>query len=256
MVPDLAIWLAHFDYHAAHRRGLPEELPGRLSAEERRCIARSLATFQLGEQSDGAALRRAARRFESDNAAAPIARIIDHLIQEEQHHAALIGAYMQENDLPRRRRDWTDRAFRWLRQRGGFELHVAVLLSAELVGHVYYRALERATGCQRLRLLCRMLVADELAHVAFEADLLLALRSRRSPMRQRALALAQRLFFIGTALVVWFTHRPVLRRACYGAGSFLRDCRSQYDFYLERPRDSAVRAAKPSGAGGARAALP
>jgi hypothetical protein len=62
----------------------------------------------------------------------------------------------------------------------GGELYVYILISAELIGVVYYRALEVATDCQRLMVLCRGLVSDELAHVGVESQLLLALRAGRA----------------------------------------------------------------------------
>jgi hypothetical protein len=134
-----------------------------------------------------------------------------------------------------KRHDWTDRVFRHIRRLAGFELYLCVLITAELIGSTYYRALEVATGCQRLKVLCRTLVADELAHVGFESQLLLALRvPKRAPTRV-ALCFAHRTFFTGAAGVVWFAHRAVLGRAGYGMMSFLRACRTQYSFYLDPP---------------------
>src|SRR5438876_868922 len=62
MLPDLRIWLNHFEYHAEHPRGVPDGLSAVLKADERRLIADSIATFQLGEQSEGGTLLRAALR--------------------------------------------------------------------------------------------------------------------------------------------------------------------------------------------------
>jgi hypothetical protein len=115
----------------------------------------------------------------------------------------------------------------------GLEFCLYILISAELIGIVYYRALEAATDCQRLMELCRTLVSDELAHVGFESQLLLALRAGRAAPVQTLMRLAHRAFFAGTASIVWLTHRSVLRQAGYGARSFLRVCLSQYAFYLE-----------------------
>src|SRR2546423_12287256 len=53
MLPNLKVWLSHFEYHAEHPRRMPEGIPDTLSALERRLIAASIATFQLGEQSSG-----------------------------------------------------------------------------------------------------------------------------------------------------------------------------------------------------------
>jgi hypothetical protein len=69
--------------------------------------------------------------------------------------------------------------------------------------------------------------------VGYESHLLLALRRRRWAPLRVLLHLAHRLFFASTASVVWLTHRRVLRRAGYDAGTFLRGCLAQHAFYLE-----------------------
>ncbi|HLK70979.1 MAG TPA: hypothetical protein VKT19_03435, partial [Steroidobacteraceae bacterium] len=235
---ELRIWLNHFEYHAEHPRCVPGGLTDHLTSEERSLIARSIATFQLGEQSEGATLLAAAERFARVRGTPALARIVELFIAEEQRHAALLREFMQDHGIALRQRDWTDEVFRFLRRRAGLELYLYVLISAELIGKVYYRALEGATGCQRLRVLCRVLVCDELAHVGFESQLLLALRSPRPAVQQSLTRMAHRAFIAGTALIVWLTHRAVLRRAGHSARSFLRTCLAQYAFYLEPPKTS------------------
>lgn len=238
---DLRVWLNHFEYHAQHARHVPSGLTDHLTAAERSSVAGSIATFQLGEQSEGAALLRAAERFARAHDMPSLLSVFEFFVREEQRHAALLGAFMDDHGIARQRRDWTDRVFRWVRRLAGLELCVYVLISAELIGKVYYRALEAATGCQRLRVLCRILVCEELAHVGFESELLLTLRARRPAPLRALMRLAHRTFFLATASVVWLTHRPVLRRAGYDARSFLRSCLAQYSFYLEPPAMSVAR---------------
>ncbi|HKD55443.1 MAG TPA: hypothetical protein VKB72_14605 [Steroidobacteraceae bacterium] len=230
---DLQIWLNHFEYHAQHPRCIPAGLHDTLTAEERHLISSSIATFQFGEQSEGATLHRAAARFGQGHELPSLARITELFIREEQQHAALLRSFMEDHEIPLKSRDWTERVFRGMRRLAGLELYLYVLISAELIGIVYYRALEQATGCQRLKVLCRTLVSDELAHVGYESHVLLELRrSRHAPVRalQR---LAHRMFFAGTASVVWLTHRAVLRRAGFNARGFLQSCLAQHAFYLE-----------------------
>lgn len=230
---ELEVWLNHFEHHARHRRRIPRGLPDVLKPDERQLIATSIATFQLGECSEGRTLRRAAERFERQNRLPHLVRIFELLIREEQRHAALLGAFMQDHRIPFKRADWTDRIFRLIRRLAGLQLYLSVLTCAELIGKVYYRALESATPCKRLRILCRAIVSDELAHIGFETQLLAALRARRAaPLRALALPI-HRIFFATTATVVWMTHRSVLRRAGYSARSFLRSCLMEYAFYLE-----------------------
>lgn len=230
---DFEIWLNHFEYHAQHPRCVPHGLSDRLSPDERGLIASSVATFQLGELSDGRVLLRAAQRFACAGRIPALVRITELIIREEQRHAALLRDFMEEHHIALKTTAWTDRVFRRVRRLAGLELYLYVLISAEVIGIVYYRALESATGCRRLRALCRVLVSDELAHVGFESQLLLTLRANRSAPVQALMRLAHRAFFLGTAGVVWLTHLSVLSKGGYGARSFLRVCLSQYAFYLE-----------------------
>ena len=78
-------------------------------------------------------------------------------------------------------------------------------------------------------------MADELAHVAFEAELLLALRARRAALPRLLLRIAHRAFFITTVVVIWHAHRSVLHRAGHRLRDFLGQCQAQYTFYLDPP---------------------
>jgi hypothetical protein len=240
LLPDLKIWLNHFEYHAANRRPVPEGLSDDLTAEERQRIAQSIAAFQLGESSEGKSLLRAAKQFAKRHDAAPLARITELFIKEEQHHAALLLAFMEDHQIPPKSQDWTDQVFRQVRKLAGYELCTSVLICAELIGNVYYRALEAATGCRRLQVLCRMLVSDELAHVGFESEMLQAIRADRPMPLRMATEVAHRTFFIAAACVVWFTHRPVLRATGYRLSTFLRACHAQFGFYMLPPPRAAV----------------
>ena len=230
---DLEIWLNHFEHHARHRRRVPRTLSDVLKADERQLIASSIATFQLGERSEGRTLLRAAERFARQKQVPHVVRIFELLIREEQRHASLLRAFMQDHRIPLKKADWTDRVFRRIRRLAGLQMYVSVLTCAELIGKVYYRALESATDCKRLRVLCRGIVSDELAHIGLETQLLFTLRAGRAAPLRALTQPVHRTFFAITAAVVWLTHRSVLRRAGYSGRSFLRACLAQYAFYLE-----------------------
>jgi hypothetical protein len=85
---DLEIWLNHFGHHALHPLRVPHGLSDVLTPNESRLIASSIATFQLGEQSDGRTLLRAAERCARTNEMPHLVRIIDLLIREERRHAS------------------------------------------------------------------------------------------------------------------------------------------------------------------------
>src|SRR5258707_11158620 len=210
---NLEIWSNHFEYHALHPRCVPDGLSDVLRRDERELIASSIATFQLGEQSEGRTLLRAVERFAQEKQVPHLPRIIELLIQEEQRHAALLRAFMQDHRMPLKSTDWTDRIFRLIRRLAGLRLHVGVLICAELIGNVYYRALESVTDCERLQVLCRTIVSDELAHVGFESQLLFTLRAGRAARLWALTGPVHRIFFASAAAVVWLTHRSVLGRA-------------------------------------------
>lgn len=232
-VGDLEIWLNHFEHHARHLRRVPQGLSDVLRSDERELIASSIATFQLGEQSEGRTLLRATERFAREKRVPHLLRIVELLIREEQRHAALLLAFMQDHRIRPKSTDWTDRVFRLVRRLAGLQLYVGVLISAELIGNVYYRALESATHCERLQVLCRTIVSDELAHVGFESQLLMTPRAGRTARLWTLTRAVHRIFFASTAGVVWLTHRSVLRRAGHSSRSFLHACQAQYNFYLE-----------------------
>jgi hypothetical protein len=229
---DLEIWLNHFEHHAQHPRCVAHGVSDVLRPNEQDLIATSIATFQLGEQSEGRTLLRAAERFCAGQDP-HLLRIIELLIREEQRHASLLGAFMRDHRMALKRTDWTDRIFRLIRRLAGLQFYLCVLICAELIGNVYYRALESATECERLKVLCRTIVSDELAHVGFESQLLFALRTGRTARLWALTRTAHRIFFASVAAVVWLTHRSVLRGAGHSGRSFLRACRAQYKFYLE-----------------------
>lgn len=230
---ELEVWSNHFEHHARHRRRIPRGLSDVLRADERQLIADSIATFQLGECSEGRTLMRTVEQFARRNEIPHVVRIFELLIREEQRHASLFRSFMQDHRIPLKKADWTDRVFRLIRRLAGLQLYLFVLTCAELIGKVYYRALESATDCKRLQVLCRVIVSDELAHIGFETQLLFRLRAGSAAPLRALTQPAHRVFFAITAAVVWFTHRSVLRRAGYSARSFLRTCLSQYAFYLE-----------------------
>ena len=235
MLTNLRVWLNHFEYHAEQPRGAPGGSLNALRQEERRLIARSIATFQLGEQSDGSGLLRAACRFAAVHGDELLPRITELFIREEQRHARLLREFMDEHGIRARSRHWSDAIFRRLRRLAGFELYLHVLITAEIIGNVYYHALESLTGCQRLRVLCRTLIADELAHIGYESDLILELRARKPAPLRPLIRLLHRGLFCGAACAVWISHRGVLRRAGHTAAGFLRTCLAQYAFHLDPP---------------------
>jgi len=107
------------------------------SVAEKARIAASIATFQLGEQSEGRTLLRFAEEFGARHGCPEVASITALFIREEQHHAAQLRESMPLHGLPLKQRNWTDSMFRRMRKLAGFEASVTALVTAEMVDFVY-----------------------------------------------------------------------------------------------------------------------
>ena len=202
-------WIRHFEWNAAHLLKVDWHLPAPLSQEEFTTIADSLRIFQLGESSDGASLRMAARGFALTRGDQHLEEAVSRFIDEETRHADWLGRFMDQQELPRSYSHWSDHVFRRLRRLGNLEICLTVLLTAELVAKVYYHALYRATSCTRLRQICRQLLRDEVFHVYFHTQLLRKMHSQNPALRNAIWKSCYRFFHRGTLLVVWLGHRRV-----------------------------------------------
>lgn len=208
-------WVARFRTNAT----IPDRIPWTdrptLGPVERAALARSIQEFQLGESSEGRHLQRAADRYALTAGDAAYAAAIRLFIREEQRHAAYLARFLTAEGVPLAGRRWADSAFRRLRHVGGLEMAICVLLTAEIVAQVYYAALRRATRSRVLQGICRRVLADEAAHVRFQAERIALLRRDR-PAWLIGVALGlHRLLFAAALVVVWVNHRPVLERGGY-----------------------------------------
>ncbi len=242
-------WLEVFSARAPHLVIHRPAADDWLTDEEHRRIAASIATFQLGEQSEGRTLLKFSAEFAARRGLPALPAVTALFIKEEQHHAAQLEAFMLANGIPLKERSWTDSVFRRLRKLAGFEAAVTVLVTAEMIGFVYYRALARATQSRCLKTICRTMCADESLHLRYETQLLMTLRAGRGSLARHVVSFLHRTLVTASACVVYFDHRPVLRHAGYGLRSFARDCRATYRMvmrvgaYRPRARDSARSAA-------------
>jgi hypothetical protein len=242
---DWNYWLEIFTTRAAQLTMRHPERDDWLSDEECRRISGSIATFQLGEQSEGRTLLRFSEKFAARRGIPALPPVTALFIKEEQHHAAQLKVFMLANGIPLKQKSWTDSIFRVLRKLAGFEAAVTVLVTAEMIGFVYYRALARATDSRCLKAICRSMCADESVHLRYETQLLVTLRGKRGPVLRRLVERAHRVLLTCSALIVYFDHRGVLKHVGYNPTSFVRDCRAVYRMvmhnrtYRPRARDTA-----------------
>jgi len=186
-----------------------------LTPTERATIAHSIRMFQLGESSEGCHLLRAARQEANQSGDRVYVEALKLLIAEEQRHAADLGQFMDLQRIARARKHWTDDWFRKLRRLVNLEGAIVVLLSAELIATVYYKALQAATASPLLYQICRQILHDEAEHVVFQAAKLGILRQRRSPLYRWLAVAAHRLFFVIVVTIVWVDHHPTLQAGGY-----------------------------------------
>jgi len=205
-------WLDRFRVNATTPDRIPwTDLPT-LSPAERKAVTGSIREFQLGESSEGRHLQSAADRYALTTGDAAYATTIRLFIREEQRHAAYLARFLGAEGVMLKTRTWADSVFRNLRHLGELETAIAVLLTAEIIAQVYYLALRRATGSRVLRAICRRILADEAAHVRFQAERLAILRRGRTTVSLMLCLSLQRLLFALALGVVWHNHGDALRR--------------------------------------------
>lgn len=228
-------WLDLFGSRAYELEIRHPEPDDRLTDAERALIADSIGTFQLGEQSEGRTLQSFAEAFARKRGIAALPAVTALFIREEQHHAAQLREFMLANRIPLKRRNWTDSIFRRIRKLAGYEAAVTILVTAEMIGFVYYRALARATSSRHLKTICREMCADESIHLRYETQLLLTLRGERLLLVRRTVEALHRLLLMISARVVFHDHRCVLRHVGYTPRSFQRDCAAIYRMVMHLP---------------------
>jgi len=212
-----------------------------LSAEERAVISSSLQQFQKGESSEGRHLYSFAREFSDPE----YLECIKLFIREEQQHAAVLASFMNKFQIPLIKGHWVDHVFRWLRKTGGIQNTVNILLIAEIIAKVYYRALHHATGSVLLKRICLQILSDEEEHIRFQCDMLKIFYSRQSWLTNLIIRNFQVFLMTGTTLIVWWYHRRVLKRGGYYFGKYFfealsiffeaeKDIKSKKSFFKKR----------------------
>jgi hypothetical protein len=241
---DWNYWLELFAERAYQLTVRRPDAADRLSDAERARIGDSLGTFQLGEQSEGRTLQAFAEEFARERNIPQLPTVTALFIREEQHHAAQLREFMTANGIPLKEKNWTDSVFRRIRKLAGYEAAVTILVTAEMIGFVYYRALARATESRHLKTICREMCADESVHLRYETQLLMTLRGERGTVARRIVETLHRTLLSMSARVVFHDHRQVLRHVGYTPRSFRRDCEAIYRMvmrngaYRPRTRDS------------------
>jgi bacterioferritin (cytochrome b1) len=230
-------WSAYFELNKTRLLDIPWHLGAGLSLDDRTAVIASLQEFQLGESSAGENLRRLAEEEAIARADPLYAVAMRQFIAEEHRHADTMGRFLDLAGEPRLTACSSDFVFRRLRRSMGLETMLVVLLTAEIIAKVYYRALHFATASAVLRRICSQLLRDELKHVEFHTERLRLMRRGRSAWRRRLVDVSARTLFGGTLLVVWLRHRPALRRGGYGWRRFWSAAWAEFEKAFGKPLD-------------------
>ena len=214
----------YFQANQNHYAGLAWDDPHQLTAAELRAVRTSLQTFQRGESSEGHYLYARAKQLGDPEYTAAMRLFI----KEEQTHAAVLGRFLDQQGIPRLRGHWLDDVFRNLRRVLSLEHTLRVLLVAEVVATVYYRALCNATFSGLLQQLCRRIGLDEEMHLNFQCFALRHLAGGRRGVGPWLRRQAYRGLMAGAALAAYATSHRTLRAGGHRFFSFCAAIASEY----------------------------
>jgi hypothetical protein len=204
-----------FDYFKSNRNILEAidwERGRGLTDDEKLRIFDSIREFQLGESSEGRNLNEFARYYSGKNADPLYYESVKLFIREEQRHSQALGRFMEREGIPKLEKSFVDSVFRNLRRYAGLEISLTVLLVAEIISLVYYRALGGAASSDSLRKICGQILKDERRHLIFHCERLALIRQEYSFLRIWVTDFFQRFLLAGTCLAVWRNHWKVLSK--------------------------------------------
>ncbi|MEM9643499.1 MAG: hypothetical protein AAF989_00785 [Planctomycetota bacterium] len=206
-------WIAYFRANLADAPDVVWSPVPMLDAQERLAVLSSIQTFQLGESGEGRHIKACARRWVERGGDEDYLLALDLFLKEEHRHARLLSRFLHQERSGLKTRQWSDGCFRWLRHLLGLRTSISVLITAEIIAQVYYLALMQSTKSTTLRGICRRVLRDERAHVAFQQGQLDKLSQGWSAIRTAVVRTGESLLFRLACRVVWHDHRTVFRAA-------------------------------------------
>ncbi len=212
-------WKIYFKANEKHFAWLDLTNAKKLSENEKNVIYESIRQFQKGENSEGKNLIEYAKQYENED----YLEAIKDFIREEQRHAEVLGRFMALNGIARLRSHWVDSIFRKLRTLSGLENSVIVLLTAEIIAAVYYKALRDATSSEDLRKICKQILIDEEMHINFQSHTLKKHLERKSHLGAKCIRTFHEILMAGTIVIVWHEHKNVLTAGGYKFQNFQKE---------------------------------
>jgi hypothetical protein len=206
----------YFESNKTHFSGIDWAQEDNLTERERKIITTSIQQFQRGENSEGKHFFAFAKTFPD-----PLyLECIKLFIAEEQTHALVLGKFMDKHSIPKIKKHWVDECFRWLRKFSGLENSVIVLVTAEIIAKVYYKALMNCTTSGLLKKICMQILKDEDQHIIFQCCTLSDFYVKKNLIRKFFTRSFHFILMIGTILIVWMYHRKVFATGGYHFNNF------------------------------------
>ncbi len=240
MEMDADRWVAHFQANRESRSEPDWAAPITLAPDVVRRLVRSLEQFHLGDGGGPASL--IAWNAESFRSSTENTRqLVDLWFDEEKEHSRLLcGAVSRFGGKPIRGH-WSFSVFCWVRRWLGVQFELMVLLLTEIVSTVYYRLLHRHGEDPALRAMCRLILRDEVGHVAFHRDRL-ARQAGGHVFRYGAWWAARfRVLGLAAATMLWVNHAPGLKAIGVTRGEFYRDVWRELSVFIRRLRRESAR---------------
>jgi hypothetical protein len=200
-------WLTYFQNNRLNRPELDWSLALTLDDRLASVLATSLSHFQLGESGDGnhllgkAAKETNARHFEC----------LTLFIKEEQEHAQLLERLVLRFKGKLITSHWTDAVFCRLRHSLNLNWELQILLTAEIIGTVYYILMGRHTSDKLLSSICQKIVSDEEKHLQFHHDYFRILHQASSEQIKILWNWQFAVLLFLTASLAWMDHGSCLK---------------------------------------------
>jgi hypothetical protein len=234
-------WLTHFRRNQQNRPEPDWHAPITLPDEVVRPLVRSLEQFQLGDGGGPAYLiARNREQFLADGEGTR--QLVDLWFAEEREHARLLGAAVARFGGRFIQGHWSFTAFCLVRKWLGVRFELTVLLLTEIVSTAYYQLLRRHGNDPALRAMCRLILRDEMGHVAFHRDRLARTASARYG---RLWEMGFRVLGLAAATMLWINHAPGLRAVGACRGEFYREIWRELSRFIRRLRREVACAAAP-----------
>ena len=230
-------WIAHFKRNGVNRAEPDWEAPVTLPPDQLRPLRTSLEQFHLGDGGGPASLiawNATAFRGSTEQ----MDELVDLWFAEEREHSRLLGAAVARFGGRPISGHWSFSAFCLSRRLFGVGFELTVLLLTEISSTAYYRLLRRHGDDPALKAMCRLILRDEGAHIAFHRDRLAdaggggSCYGRGWEARFRCLGLA-------AATMLWVNHGRCLRALGATAPEFYTEVWRELSRFVRRLRRTA-----------------